>query len=61
MTLDTILQAMTEAERFMRAAKVVKSQIDADPTCLISGTKKTGTLRRASLDLTRALAELRKP
>jgi len=56
--------AIQEAERFLYRAKLIQ---DASPrtygttTVYKAGPKETGAARRASLDLTRALAELRRP
>lgn len=60
MNNKSVLTAIDEARRFIeRAADVLeehkKFHID------YFGTKKTGALRRSSLDLTRALADLRRP
>ncbi len=56
MNADTLRAAVAEAQRFIERAKVA---IAEQPTCV--GTKAGGAVRRASLDLTRALAEMRRP
>ena len=58
MNATTLDAAIREAQRFLDRAMTVK----ADPSALqFYGCKaKTAALRRASMDLTRALAELRK-
>lgn len=64
MTLDKITKAQSLASAFIQAAKAVKEEADADGRLngdCVYGSKRTGTLRRASMDLTRALAEMRKP
>jgi hypothetical protein len=48
--------AMEEAERFLRAARKIKTDTRFDS---IDASKESGAVRRASMDLTRALAELR--
>ena len=57
-TNDTLAAAIAEAERFLKAAKkVTPEEIAKDgyrPSVTIAATK------RASMDLTRALAQLRK-
>lgn len=63
--------AISEAECFLRAARAVKPRRpylapgEKDTTKpeerWIDNGKDSGTLRRASMDLTRALAEMRKP
>jgi hypothetical protein len=65
-----------EAERFLDTLKDYEMRIKAERdeadqaalagrefygTATITGTKESGALRRASLDLTRALAVLRRP
>jgi hypothetical protein len=67
------LLAQAEAKRFLSAleeaiarekseggAEEYKERSKTKYANLAPGTKEAGTLRRASLDLTRALAELRK-
>lgn len=58
MNVTTIKSAEREAKRFLAAAKATQ---DAHPSGQIWGSKESGALRRASMDLTRALAEMRKP
>ena len=63
MNLKTIRAAMTEARRFLAAAKEVEvecAELQQSPDGWISGTKRTGAMRRASLDLTRSLATMRR-
>jgi hypothetical protein len=57
-----LLASMEAAREFLKAGnEVLEEQIgNADILCYV-GTKATGNLRRKSLDLTRSLAELRKP
>ena len=65
MTMDTIKKAEDAAHRFLAAADAIRVRLaqDADFNELygIVGYKETGALRRSSMDLTRALAEMRKP
>jgi hypothetical protein len=56
---DKLNEAATEAQRFLRRVVEYKDSITKKGTKW--GTSESGALRRASLDLTRALAELRKP
>lgn len=65
MNRDKLKIAIAEAERFIKRAKSLPA-----PTPYQSGThtfthdhfpKEQGAIRRSSMDLTRALAELRKP
>ena len=67
-------QAILEAERFILTATLAEARIDEDiksfierfgthsreNTCTIT-SKETAACRRASMDLTRVLAKLRKP
>jgi len=59
--VDDLAHAISEAKRFIAIAQKIQAiepryshHMDASP-------KDTGAARRASMDLTRALAELRKP
>ena len=61
MNINRINQAREEAKRFLRAADAVRDRLQSDNLVLISGSKEGGACRRASMDLTRALANLRKP
>jgi hypothetical protein len=51
--------AIREAERFLASAKYTDEQTTKDHM-LFYGSKITASTKRASLDLTRALAQLRK-
>jgi len=62
MTVDGIEKAMAQAKRFINDCEVVMNTIDSiSSDCTIWGTKESGQLRRTSMDLTRALTEMRKP
>jgi hypothetical protein len=69
-----IKHARREAERFLDALTSYEQRVKAERAeadeaalkgrpcyALTSGTKESGAVRRASLDLTRALADLRRP
>jgi len=58
MTIAGIEHAIHEAKRFIRAAEKVGRQ--GDRKLPLWGTPETAACRRASMDLTRALAEMRK-
>lgn len=65
MNINTVKSARTLAERFIRKADAILDNLGGEDEPSenhwpITGTKETGALRRASLDLTRALAEMRK-
>ena len=62
MDLIKLKEAMNEAERFIcRADKLLKQQNSVDSVVSYHCPKEQGAVKRASMDLTRALAELRKP
>jgi hypothetical protein len=58
MNTQGIKAALVEAEKFITKAKVLLADGDDWALC---GTKDSGALRRQSLELTRSLAEMRKP
>ena len=60
MNLKKLQTAMTEAKRFLSAGMVFEERAKTDKYIEIRGTKEGGAARRASMDLTRALANLRK-
>lgn len=63
MNRESIRIAMREAERFLAAAndleKLMQSQIN--DKWASTNPRESGKVRRASMDLTRALADMRKP
>lgn len=59
MKIDKLEAAITEAVRFLEMAKKAEERLKSDSYAQF-GCKETGAVRRASLDLTRSLAELRK-
>lgn len=60
MTPSTLRQARAEALRFIeRADKCIAGTRKVDSYEYLEVGKETGALRRASMDLTRKLAELR--
>ena len=68
MKYDTLLDSIKQAEHFIERAKQVKLshelvQAECRNTAawpyVKAGPRETGALRRASMDLTRALADLR--
>lgn len=58
MEYDKLKVAVAEARRFLRAAAAIEKPRYENASIL--ACKASGTLRRASLDLTRALADLRR-
>lgn len=61
MNAKTLRDAMREAERFRRLARIALDTVEADSMPLIVGSKVTAAAKRASMDLSRALADMRKP
>ena len=57
-----IKSARAAANKFLRTVQVYSDSVkNCDQIyAIICGTKETGAMRRASMDLTRALAEMRK-
>ena len=58
---DNIRRAIKEAERFIKIAKKVNFEKGVTVYEYVCPGKESGACRRASMDLTRALAEMRKP
>jgi hypothetical protein len=62
MNLERLEIAMQEAERFLERARTLQQLVDPDrPWALSANRTASGAVRRASMELTRALTELRKP
>jgi len=61
MTVTKIKAAIKEAQRFIKLAKVAAEEHEGSGHYAMWGSKATGALKRSSMDLTRALAEMRKP
>jgi len=61
MNRQRIQEAEAEAERFLArvADLLARAQEDGDFTAIECGSPESGALRRASMDLTRALARMR--
>jgi non-canonical (house-cleaning) NTP pyrophosphatase len=61
MKTEQIKAAVKDAKKFIDRANEVLKEREASSYYGIVGTAKSGALRRASLDLTRQLSEMRKP
>jgi hypothetical protein len=61
MNIQTLNRAIAEAERFIESAKEVRQQAEHTDWLWVTGTRFTGACKRASMDLTRALSDLRRP
>lgn len=53
--------AIKEAQQFIQKAFAWKKRLKSDSMVGISGSKEGGACKRASMDLTRALVDIRKP
>lgn len=61
MTEEKLKHAIAEAERFLSAAKALRARRKRDEWLSDwQGCRESGACRRASLDLTRALSDLRR-
>jgi hypothetical protein len=65
---DKLAAAVAEAERFIRRAKSLPKPVRVEHPHMRDGfyvadnfPREQGAIRRASMDLTRALADLRRP
>jgi hypothetical protein len=54
-------EIITEAERFIKKAREAQKAIENSEQSYYLHPKETGAAKRASMDLTRALAEFRRP
>ena len=61
MNATTLTAAVAAAERFLNFAAQLQAEQSNENAFCCCGTKVSGAARRASLDLTRALAEMRRP
>ncbi len=63
MNSRTLQAAIAEAERFLDLARELQQtqQTERINAVFFIGSRITGATRRASMDLTRALADLRRP
>ena len=59
MNLEKIKEVESKAEEFLRRLKTARAKIQNTEYFYVS--KETSALKRSSLELTRALAEMRRP
>lgn len=60
-TITTLDNSIREAKRFIREANLLKAEMKANGNSyIITGTRQSGATRRASLDLSRSLSDLRR-
>lgn len=60
MTQDSLDAAIAEAGRFLERAQALRSVCADSGHRILAGSRESAAVRRASLDLTRALADLRR-
>lgn len=60
MKVDRLIKARKEAERFLEVSKVVQKDPREYAKCFTVPGRRSAAAKRASLDLTMALADLRK-
>jgi hypothetical protein len=61
MNLTALKQAKAEALRFVKRVNALELSQPRGFSDYLNGSKHTGAVKRASMDLTRSLSELRKP
>ena len=61
MTFEEIQKAESEARRFLEKVEEYYQTNPSKEGYILVGTKETGAVRRASMDLTRQLAKMRRP
>lgn len=60
MNADSIKEAKDTAWRFLKTVSLLEEKLDVDPYAAWK-TRESGAVRRASLDLTRSLTQMRRP
>ena len=58
MKIDNVIAAIAEAERFLKRARLVRNEAGKNTIFAMNGAN-AAACKRASLDLTRALAKMR--
>jgi hypothetical protein len=58
---EILEKTIVETYRFLEIAIRAKKRLKEDKMAYLTGSKETGACRRSSMDLTRVLAESRKP
>ena len=59
-TLEKLNNSISEARRFIYKAELAIQRFKDEPYMMSNGCKETGAVRRASMDLSNALVEIRK-
>jgi len=60
MTYEDLITVEEETKRFLKKLDAAKTRIKDDRFALISGTKETGAVKRAALDLKMELTKITK-
>lgn len=60
MTYENLITVEAEIERFLEKLDAAKTRIKEDRFALISGSKETGAVKRAALDLKMELTKITK-
>ncbi len=58
--VDQLCDAMHEARRFLTKADAAITRLNSDELAYMTGSKELAAAKRASMDLSRALTEIRK-
>jgi len=61
MKTQALSDAIYEAKRFLVVAMIAEKAVKKSPSLLFGPSKTVAAAKRSSMDLTRALAEMRKP
>lgn len=61
MNLEKLIKAKKEALRFLGKVEDLENKYSGEGTKYLCGSKETGSVKRSSMDLTRSLADLRRP
>ena len=59
-TIEQIDECIKESQRFIKKAREAKKRIKIDKFAPQLGSKETAAVKRASMDLSRSLADLRR-
>ena len=59
--INQIEDIISEAARFVRKANLWRDRLTEDSYCVLTGCKESSAAKRASMDLSRILTELRRP
>ena len=60
MSLDDLISCERESNRFLKKLKAAKKRIKEDKYALLTGSKETGAVKRAALDLKMELTRITK-